>query len=665
VGIFIIANGLILLTILVVFVPSVLASRHFFWQHTMEHFEQHNNAVKIWLREKELDLENTAMLVARHPDLIQSGINYSEEDLSLRLSIIQPGLTLDKIGYCPTESQMDNSVFCDIRYEKQQYIYDPVDASLWLISFHELLDDVTDTVFYFGYKIDPIFAEQIKSQNEIDLIFFQGVDLILSSMDTNRDMADIRNAALYPEAKEAAFKKMNLINFDFLSDRFSLGESIYYETYFSLDEYHEVNRRVLLLSSTGLLLMVLINAAVFGFWFFAIERPVVALSRKTQCLDSGIVDRPIYGEFGIKEINALVRRFEKTRADLFGLSEKLAEGEKWTQNLLESMSEGVFLIGEDQRVIYANKGAEKMFNCDRENLIGARLDQFLEPVPEGKWFSQLLPEPGEKHIIEGITVDGHEMSLAVTSANLNHFGRELGLIIRDVTEEEALHRAIGQFLANVTHEFRTPLSTLSASVELLRDEGLEMMPDETQSLYETLYLIVIKFQNLVDNLIEGASIEAGQFFVKPQNENLIQIILEIVQLLQPYVNKYEKEIITEFPEEKIWVQADTKRIGQVLTNLISNAVKHHPKGKIIRITVAEEGECIKVNVIDEGIGISEVDQSEIFKPYVRLYRGHKSVGGMGLGLTIVKAIIEAHGGQVGTDNNSSTFWFTLKKGEAL
>jgi two-component system phosphate regulon sensor histidine kinase PhoR len=222
---------------------------------------------------------------------------------------------------------------------------------------------------------------------------------------------------------------------------------------------------------------------------------------------------------------------------------------------------------------------------------------------------------------------------------------------------------LGNFLANVAHEFRTPLSSLAASIELLLDQASDLSPDELQELLVSLHLGTLGLQTLVDNLLEGASIEAGRFRVSPKRSKLDRIIGEAVQTMRPLLEKYGQTLQVELIPEMPYVQADERRVVQVLVNLLSNAIKYGPSDGQVSICVERMQDWVRVNVADQGPGIPPELRTDIFRRFT--YPRSLSTSakfGVGLGLSVVKAVVEAHGGQVGVSDNpegGAVFWFTL------
>lgn len=226
-----------------------------------------------------------------------------------------------------------------------------------------------------------------------------------------------------------------------------------------------------------------------------------------------------------------------------------------------------------------------------------------------------------------------------------------------------MHRILGDFLANIAHEFRTPLSAAAASIELLIDQTPDLSYAEIRELLNALHLGILSLQNLVDNLLESASIEAGRFRISPRSSDIAEIISKAVQTMQPLLVKYGQNLVVELPTDIPIVYADARRVEQVLVNLVSNASKYGPADAEITISVLVDHTWAKIQVADRGPGVSQEQRKHVFRRF--MYPGSLSESakvGAGLGLSVVKAVVEAHNGQVGVDDRpggGSIFWFTL------
>ncbi len=266
-----------------------------------------------------------------------------------------------------------------------------------------------------------------------------------------------------------------------------------------------------------------------------------------------------------------------------------------------------------------------------------------------------------------IAADAAVHEVALVGQALEGARADLQRTLADLRREKALTE---HFLANVSHEFRTPLTAVAASVELLIDQADALNPDELRELLATLHLGVLNLQKLVDNLLESANIEAGRFRVRPRPCSLAEIIAEATATMQPLLDRHGQRLVVELPAAIPVVLADLRRVVQVLVNLLSNAsnAQRGLADSEITIGAAVEGDVVRVLVADQGPGIAPEQRAA-------LLRGQRfaappagdapdAAGGFGLGLSVVKAIVEGHGGQLGIDDRpggGAVVWFTLMK----
>lgn len=229
----------------------------------------------------------------------------------------------------------------------------------------------------------------------------------------------------------------------------------------------------------------------------------------------------------------------------------------------------------------------------------------------------------------------------------------------DLARERNRYR---DFLAMMPHEFRTPLAALAASLELLETDEEDLSGDQ-RKLVSSIHRSVIRLQSLVDNLLDTASIQAGHFQVHAQPSALEPIIEEARLYIQPLLDQKQQQLRCEVDQALPQVEADARRVTQVLINLLSNAHKYGPACEPLTLAAARAGKSVRVSVTDRGAGISPDDQSGLFQRFIRAgSKGTTTMPGIGFGLAITREIIAMHGGQVGIESRSgegTTVWFTL------
>ena len=323
-------------------------------------------------------------------------------------------------------------------------------------------------------------------------------------------------------------------------------------------------------------------------------------------------------------------------------------------------------LDNEDRVTFASAGISKITGTEPDQIMGQKIDDIFLPLEGEVDFSSQLPAVGQQRRVSVKLKNGQEKLLSISKSKLvppEASSSNSALVVRDVSNEEYIHRLLGDFMANITHEFRTPLAALEASSELLLDNLNSLSKSEIEELIVSLNLGIINLQTLIDNLIEAASIEAGRFKVSLQLVSFEGILREAINIIQPLAEKYSLKLVSQPMQEPILVMADQRRTVQALVNLLSNAVKHSPENGVVQIKHAIAGKQLRVEVIDEGSGVPLGQRSNLFRRFAHLDTANERARqGAGLGLSVVKEIVEAQQGEVGITElaaGGTSFWFTL------
>ena len=226
----------------------------------------------------------------------------------------------------------------------------------------------------------------------------------------------------------------------------------------------------------------------------------------------------------------------------------------------------------------------------------------------------------------------------------------------DIEHAEQLRRNL---VADVAHELRTPLSNIRGYLEAIRDKVIEPDAATIASVEEEAALL----SRLIDELQELSLAEAGDLKLVYQAENIARLIKQTAAHWQPRVTAKEISLSLDQPNKLPPVNIDWQRISQVLHNLLENAVAHTGKGGTIAVTAAQQGDWVEVSVSDTGEGIPAKDLPNVFERFYRVDRSRaRATGGCGLGLTIAKRLVEAHGGKIearSKPGKGSRFSFTV------
>jgi PAS domain S-box-containing protein len=217
------------------------------------------------------------------------------------------------------------------------------------------------------------------------------------------------------------------------------------------------------------------------------------------------------------------------------------------------------------------------------------------------------------------------------------------------------------FVSAVSHELRTPLTSILVYAEFLEDEVGGSITSTQEEFVHQIQDSARRLSRLVDDLLDFARIDAGTFQLKRETIDLLPKIREIVTSFLPQSAAAQQTLSLELPEEPLMINVDGSRIGQVLANLLSNALKFTPAGGRITVRVLPMAKGVRVEVEDTGEGIPAEARPKLFQRFSQLESGIRK-GGTGLGLSISKALVEVHGGDIGVTGvqpQGALFWFTL------
>jgi signal transduction histidine kinase len=417
-------------------------------------------------------------------------------------------------------------------------------------------------------------------------------------------------------------------------------------------------RELLLLS-----LLVAALATLSGFLISRrLTRPVQALTASAARIGRGDLSTPTPRAPGA-ELGTLAATMEEMRRRLLQLTSELRRRQAEGEAILTGIVEGVFSVDRDRRVRYLNPQAAALLGVKAEEAIGRFCGDVLNP--RGKDGSRPCDEScpivharfrggatATEHLLRP---DGTRRAVVITSAPPTE--DQQFQVLRDETDVEVGRRQRDAVLANISHEFRTPLSAQLASIELLRDRLLLQDPSgldlQTRDLVLSLERGSLRLTQLIDNLLESVRIESGQDSIRSRPVALDEVVEEAVEMTAPLLAQRGQEVEIELPYPLPAVRGDAPRLTQVFVNLLANANKFSPPRSVVRVGGAVEAGRIALWVEDEGPGLAAAAGSgALFDRFVRADSdgsgdgGEPEAGGMGLGLWIVRSIVERHGGTI-------------------
>lgn len=654
-------------TILALGIPATLVLEHQTQTQLKALLDQADQTTQALLENKLDQLHNLSFLLVQRPTLNSLlATNADSNTLQLYLDSLQSNSGFEAILICTGETALASASSVDTTGLCEAISPDvllSVNGTLWMVT-HTALESGNEIVV--GQQLSSIFDE-FTAQSGLDYALFMDKDLVTSNLSipdaalaelTPNDLTDYQILSLTGENGETQkLMVKTLTGFANTNEQWL--------AFLEVSPYIQANRQ---LHEIIILLLALISFIAAGLAVIIsrrISRPLNVLAQSAARLREGDLTFQLNTVSNLWEIDQLANALEDARVSLKHSLEQLQKEKVWIEGLLNAIVEGLITLDNRQCVTFASASTFRLTGKAPAEIIGFPIDEILTTMPGEDRFSQQIPLTDQVRRIP-VLIGKNEYLLAVSRSEF--FPPDAGnattaLVIRDVSDEERIHHLIGEFMANITHEFRTPLAALSASVELLVDQLPDLTPPEIEKLLHTINIGIVNLQSLIDNLIEAASIEGGRFKVNPQPVAFGEIVGDAILTMEPIARLHKVTIQQPDPKQDTVVRADKRRTVQVLINLLSNAIKHSPEeGQIVIRTLLVE-KAVMVEVQDQGSGIPENLHNQVFNRFLTPKSAEDAPQlGLGLGLSVVKAIVEAQSGQVGyrnAENGGALFWFTL------
>jgi signal transduction histidine kinase len=381
-----------------------------------------------------------------------------------------------------------------------------------------------------------------------------------------------------------------------------------------------------------------------------VTRPTEALTEAAVRLGQGDFATSI-PTAGPAEIGQLARTMDDMRRNLVDLNSELRHRDAEAQVVLEAVVEGVYAVDQERNIRYLNPQAARLLGVDASEAIGRFCGDVLRPNdPNGTRPCATTACPilrarqsGGATAVEQLQTRSGSRQTVITSSRIVN-GLQVQ-VLRDETELEGVRRARDTVLANVSHEFRTPLAAQLASIELLRDGLSSKTPAELEELVLSLERGTLRLTRLIDNLLESVRIEAGQLDVRRQSLELRDVVDDARGLVESLLHQRRQSLSVDVPDD-VALQGDAPRLTQVFVNLIANASKFAPEGSTVRVGARTQEGTVSAWVEDEGPGVPDGDADNIFERFKRGGTQEPEPGGLGLGLWISRSIVERHGGTI-------------------
>ena len=426
-------------------------------------------------------------------------------------------------------------------------------------------------------------------------------------------------------------------------------------------ELHVLNVRLLI----GGLIVAILAALVTWMISRWIARPITEMEHRAERFASGDFSQKMpvpasveLGGLAIALNNMADQLDEKIRTITVQRNEQEA--------ILTSLREGVIALDNHERVLFVNRAAAVLFGIDVERAIGRLLQEVLRNSELQKFTTRLLagkPTPAESEVT---LVHGDNRILQVTGTSLRDAsGQRFGVVvvINDVTRLRRLERVRKDFVANVSHELKTPITSIKGFVETLFEGALDQ-PAEAKAFLNRIASNTERLNAIIDDLLMLSRVEqdSEQGSMPLTTESLREVIESAIASVESKARDQQITIRFSSPDD-IQARVNSTLIGQAVVNLLDNAIKYSDSGRSVDVDVTRERSSVSIRVRDHGVGIAAEHLPRIFERFYRVDKARsRKLGGTGLGLSIVKHIAQAHGGSVAvesTPGHGSTFTIFL------
>lgn len=372
--------------------------------------------------------------------------------------------------------------------------------------------------------------------------------------------------------------------------------------------------------------------------------------------------RPLAVERQGDELTALALTLNETAARLDRTIQALSEERSRSAAILSSMAEGVAVIGQGERILFCNQSFCRYLGTEADACQGRSLVEVMRQSDLLELIRRALA--AEELVTQEVTMGAlPPRTFAATVASLRaNEAAGVVLVLHDVTELRRLERVRRDFVANVSHELKTPLTTIRGFAETLLDGALA----DEQNAKRFLGIIrdhAARLARLTDDLLKLSQIEAGRLELDVQAVEVRGLIDACLETTRLQVSQKQLLLQVECPPDLPPLRGDANALHNVLQNLLDNAVQYTPPGGRITVRAASHDREVLIAVNDTGIGIPSSEQDRIFERFYRVDAARsREVGGTGLGLSIAKHLVEAHGGRITVESEvgrGSTFTLFL------
>ncbi|MGN0710190.1 MAG: ATP-binding protein [Anaerovoracaceae bacterium] len=352
------------------------------------------------------------------------------------------------------------------------------------------------------------------------------------------------------------------------------------------------------------------------------------------------------------EIGRLAYMFNLLRTQLDATLSEMSGEKNKLETILKNMTDGLIAVNLDGQIIHANPAAMRILKVTPEEIESRTYDSIIAELNEGLTLEHLIEKFREREFSDVFEKGGFTYAMRCDWYK-DEGGSNIGIImlLQDITQKQKLENMQMDFVANVSHELKTPLTTIKSYTETLLDGYV----DDPETVHEFLSIVdneADRMNRLVKDLLQLSRLDNNREILQTKQGNIIPLLKSAVKKVELTAAGKDQHLNCIFSEDEVInVDMDKDRIEQVLLNIISNAIKYtHEGGRIDIDGMKLDGNAV-ITVADNGIGIPESEQSRVFERFFRVDKARsRAMGGTGLGLAISKQIVESHKGTISLES---------------
>lgn len=397
----------------------------------------------------------------------------------------------------------------------------------------------------------------------------------------------------------------------------------------------------------AMLIIAFLSLIIAVLFSYRLAAPIKAMERFTERLREGIPEGAAIFLNTTDETRKLADNINYLVDELNAKIKLANEESSKLVAAFASMTEGVMILDAEERIEVVNQAMSNMLAMQYGDITGKTLMEAFRNADLQKAFLKF--KESRETVFQEITLGNIQpviLSVSITGVKSNIDLEKTMIVFHDVTRLKKLERVRVDFVANVTHEIRTPLTAILGYLETLRD-GAISNPDEAQKFIDIILKHAERLNRLVEDLLTISKIELGEVKFHLENISVGEAVNHVMPIIAPHAKVKNITLENLMPEIISRIKADKDRISQIFINILDNAVKFTPENGKVTIAAEETKEYVAVTISDTGIGIPREEIERLGERFYRVDRNRsRELGGTGLGLSIVKHLMIAHGGKM-------------------